>query len=109
MVGHMRILRLLLVSSLPLLISAAAPKAHTDVTITDGRFTPASVSIAVGDTVVWTNDSDHDHTVEADDGSFDSGKIKAGKTFEHKFTKAGTYAYSCSLHPREKGKVIVKK
>ncbi len=105
----MRATRLLFISTLVLTISAVAARRSVDVTITDGRFTPATAGISVGDTVIWTNDSDHDHTVEADDGSFDSGKIKAGRTFEHRFTKAGTYAYSCALHPREKGKIIVRK
>ena len=80
-----------------------------DVSIKDGKFSPAAVSIAVNDSVEWTNDDNRDHRIVAGDGSFDSGTIKPGKTFAVKFTKAGTFSYACTLHPREKGTIVVKK
>ena len=43
------------------------------VTIGGNRFSPASITIAVGGTVTWTNTDTVPHTVTADDGSFDSG------------------------------------
>jgi plastocyanin len=46
--------------------------------------------------------------VDAEDGSFSSGTIKSGKTFSHTFKKAGKYAYSCHLHPRMKGVIVVE-
>jgi plastocyanin len=65
------------------------------------------VHAKVGDTVVWTNADDQDHTVIAGDGSFNSGNIGSGRSFEHKFTRAGTFGYYCKYHPRMKGSVIV--
>ena len=62
----------------------------------------------MGDTVRWTNNDDVDHTIDAADGSFSSGKVKSGQTYEFKFTKAGTYDYGCKLRPRMKGKIVVK-
>ena len=67
----------------------------------------AQLEIAVGDTVVWKNADDRDHTVVAKDNSFKSGNLSKGDKFEQTFTKAGKYSYACSYHPRMKGVVIV--
>jgi hypothetical protein len=45
--------------------------------------------------------------VTAADGSFDSGILDAGGTFQHTFLEAGTFAYACRLHPEMQGSVIV--
>ena len=74
-----------------------------------GGFKPEKVVIHVGDTVTWTNDDDRDHNVTADDGSFASDNLKAGKTYSHTFTEVGKFTYADSLHPREKGEVVVEK
>src|SRR3954447_12715769 len=73
------------------------------VTIQGMSFSPSPVHANVGDTVVWTNADDQDHTVIAGDGSFNSGNIGSGRSFEHKFTRAGTFGYYCKYHPRMKG------
>lgn len=89
---------------------AAAPRGQrVQVTIAGGRISPATVTIAPGDTVVWTNSDDRDHAIAADDGSFASPKLKAGQSFQHRFAAEGTYSYACTLHPRERGKIVVKK
>jgi plastocyanin len=85
---------------------AAAKSAS--VTIKDLEFTPATVTIAVGGTVTWTNNGPSTHTVTADDGSFDSGNLSQGKTFSHTFQTAGTFAYHCSIHPFMTATVIVQ-
>jgi plastocyanin len=77
------------------------------VSIQNGGYSPASVSIHVGDTITWTNADDQDHTVIAQDGSFNSGNIGSGRSFSHTFTTAGTIAYYCKYHPRMKGVVVV--
>jgi plastocyanin len=76
------------------------------VTIKNLEYSPSSVTIKAGETVVWANKDDRDHTVTAKD--FNSGTISAGDTYEYTFAKAGTYAYSCKYHPRMKGTVVVK-
>lgn len=83
----------------------AAPSSAT-VTIPDRRFSPTSITIAAGGTVTWENQDD-DHTVTADDGSFDSGVFDAGGRFERTFPAAGDYAYHCVLHPEMTGVVSV--
>ena len=77
-----------------------APAAGGDaVTIANFAFGPASLSVAAGTTVTWTNDDTAAHTATADDGSFDSSSIAPGATFSQAFDTAGTFAYHCSIHP----------
>lgn len=76
-------------------------------------FDPEEISVKVGTTVVWTNDDSVAHTVTSGDPNsgptddFDSGLIKPGKTFEHRFDSAGTTSYYCTVHPWMTGKVTV--
>lgn len=65
------------------------------------------LEVAAGTTVEWTNADPLAHTVTAADGAFDSELIQPGRTFRHTFTKAGTYAYSCTPHPFMTGVVVV--
>ena len=39
------------------------------------------------------------HTVTADDGSFDGGPLATGATFSQTFSTAGTFSYHCKIHP----------
>jgi plastocyanin len=77
------------------------------VTIKDFAFSPASLEIAIGETVTWTNEDSAAHTVTGDDG-IDSGSLAQGKSFTHTFKSAGTFSYRCSIHPNMTGKVTVK-
>jgi LPXTG-motif cell wall-anchored protein len=91
---------------------AGPRKAHTASdpadTISDFKFTPGTLTVHVGDTVTWTNDGPTDHTATADDGSFNTGTLKKGQSASHTFTKTGTFAYICAIHPFMKGKVVVE-
>ena len=87
--------------------AAGADAKEHKVDIRDVKYKPAKLKIKKGDTVVWVNSDDRDHTVVAKDESFDSGKIAAGEEFKHTFEKPGKYAYGCEYHPRMKGVVEV--
>jgi plastocyanin len=89
------------------LAPSSVPKTAS-VTIKDFEFTPASITVAVGSTVTWTNDGPSTHTVTADDGSFDSKDLAKGGTFSQTFQTAGTFSYHCSIHPFMTAKVIVQ-
>jgi plastocyanin len=78
------------------------------VKVSSFQFTPKVLTIAPGTTVEWVNESGR-HTVEADDGSFKSEVLKQGDKFEHKFDKAGTYAYHCEFHGEKGGKDMAGK
>lgn len=69
---------------------------------------PERLDVLTGDTVTWTNDSVRAHTVTADDGSFDSGRIITAATFSRRFTVPGEAPYHCTLHPFIRGVVGVR-
>lgn len=82
------------------------PYPVTDVAIRNFDFDPASVTIAVGDSVRWTNQDSAIHTI--DGGRFRSGALRQGDSYSYTFTQAGTYYYMCTVHPyRVTGQVIV--
>jgi hypothetical protein len=66
---------------------------------------PVRIDVLTGETVTWTNDSVRPHTVTADDGGFDSGRLPPSTMFAHQFTTAGDVAYHCALHPFIRGVV----
>jgi plastocyanin len=90
--------------SVPALVSA---QGGTAVSIVDFAFQPASIEVPAGSTVTWTNTGAAPHTVTADDGSFDSGKLGPGASFNQTFTTPGTYTYHCEVHPQMTGTVVV--
>ena len=85
-----------------------APAKSADVKIDNFSFGPQALTVAVGTTVTWTNRDDIPHTVVADDKSFKSKVLDTDEKFSSTFTKAGTYPYFCSIHPKMTGKVIVQ-
>jgi len=85
-----------------------AHAADIAVKIDNFTFTPASTEIAVGTTVIWTNEDDIPHALAASERQFKSHALDTGDTFTYTFTQPGTYEYFCSLHPHMKGKIVVK-
>jgi plastocyanin len=71
-------------------------------------FVPASVDLAVGSRMTWTNDDPTPHTVTADDGTFDSKQLDPGASFSVVLDKAGSYSYHCEIHPTMVGTVVVQ-
>lgn len=78
-----------------------------DIVMEDVQFKPEEVTIKKGQTIRWTNKDNRDHIIVARDQSFKSGNLRPKETFEHKFTEAGEFEYSCAYRPRMTGKVIV--
>ena len=76
-------------------------------------FSPASLTINVGDTVEWTNTDTAAHTVtsgspsDGPSGVFDSSLIMGGASFENTFDEAGSYDYFCMVHPWMVGNIQV--
>ena len=97
------------------------------------EFLPDVYEISVGDTVVWKNTSEADHTVTAYEsllpdgaayfatGGYEGqtaayeawddrgGRLGTRETYEHTFEVPGTYEYFCIPHERAdmNGKIIV--
>ncbi|HYO13979.1 MAG TPA: plastocyanin/azurin family copper-binding protein [Thermoanaerobaculia bacterium] len=89
---------LILASLLALPAAARAVTVHVDVGGPSLSFRPNTVTINVGDTVVWTNRGGS-HNVVADDNSFASGSADAGDwAFPHTFNTPGTFNYHCQPH-----------
>ena len=79
-----------------------------DIEIRNYLFFPSSLTIKVGDTVVWTNAASI-HTVISDSGSeISSESLNEGETYSHTFNTAGIFAYHCSIHPSMKATIIVE-
>ena len=92
-------------------VEARMPQANTqsvEVKIDNFSFTPASITIAAGTTVTWTNRDDIPHTVVSDEKVFKSKVLDTDEKFSYTFSKPGTYPYFCSVHPKMTGKVIVQ-
>jgi plastocyanin len=108
---------LLLLSSAP---GAAAPQAkpkpkpvtHT-VTMDATSFSPATLTIKPGDSVVWINRDMFPHTATStlakEKGGFDSGAIAPGKSWKYTPKTVGSFPYICTLHPTMKAAFAVKK
>ncbi len=97
---------LLAVLAVPGAIRAATPAPN--ISISDGAYAPATLTIAQHDAVFWKNDGSAKHTVTADDGSFDSGPLNPGDAFGNVFDVAGTFAYhDTTSGSRLKGTITV--
>ncbi|MBU0486789.1 MAG: cupredoxin family copper-binding protein, partial [Bacteroidetes bacterium] len=79
-----------------------------NIKIENNKFSPASLTIAKGTKVRWTNNDDVTHTVTADDTSWGSGNLGKGDTYSKTFTQNGTFTYHCIPHPDMTGTIIVK-
>jgi plastocyanin len=82
-------------------------------TLANKAFDPDKATVAVGDTVTWTNKDTTLHTITSGttptaDGKFDSAyTLLPGKTFSVVFNSTGDYPYFCKLHPTMIGMVTV--
>jgi plastocyanin len=85
-------------------VSPHAFAATTSVVMKDNVFIPASISIAPGDTVTWTNNGRSPHNVTWGDKSRTSGAVDPGKTYSVTFSSAQTVYYYCSFHSSGTGK-----
>ncbi len=81
-----------------LAVPGMAGAATVAVGVGDSNFDPATITVAVGDTVTWTVSSTMPHTVTADGGGFDSGPLGEGDTFSFTFEEPGAYPYYCLFH-----------
>ena len=83
---------------------AAHQDAAVAVQVVDFAFEPGTLTVPAGATVTWTNAGSRPHTVTADDGSFDSGRLDPGEQFSQTFDQPGTFTYFCGFHPEMQGR-----
>lgn len=70
-------------------------------------YEPATLTVAAGTTVTWTNDDSMAHTATSSDGTFDTTTIAAGATAKVTFDTPGTFEYVCAFHPGMRGTIVV--
>ena len=83
------------------------PATHT-VTIDGTSYQPQSLTVNVGDEVVWVNKDPFPHTVTSKSGGFDSHEIEPDKSWKYTAAKKGDFDYICTLHRTMKGTLVVK-
>jgi plastocyanin len=92
----------------PAAAQAAPAGKVVEVKIDNFSFSPQTLTIAAGTTVIWTNRDDIPHTVVSDDKVFKSKVLDTDEKFTYTFDKAGNFPYFCSVHPKMTAKVIVQ-
>src|SRR5690349_11794567 len=87
---------MLIVAALAAWMLAAPPRsaaANTNVAIVNFAFSPATVTINVGDTVIWTNQDSVNHTTTSNTRIWDSGNLGQSQSFQRTFNQPGTFPY----------------
>ena len=107
----------LLITVLMGLVAPGAAAAPQDVTVSQNRFSPSTVTVEVGEGVTWRfTGPDLDHSATSNPGQAESWDSdpgdssplhRPGDAFTHVFTKPGTYSYFCKLHSFMTGRVVV--
>lgn len=92
-------------------LMASARAGEAVVVIEKMAFHPAELTVKVGTTVVWRNQSGGAtfHTITSDQpGLFGSKEFYPDEAWRHTFKKPGEYPYHCTPHAdKMKGKVVV--
>lgn len=76
------------------------------INIQNFAFNPATLTIKKGITVTWTNNDSAQHQIKS--ATFNSSQLGKGQSFSFTFNDAGTFDYSCAIHPSMLGKIIVE-
>ena len=85
--------------------AAASP---LEVRVDNFTFGPDALTVPVNSTVTWVNKDDLPHVIASNDGVFKSKALDTDDKFSYTFTKPGTYAYFCSIHPKMVGTIVVR-
>lgn len=82
------------------------PVGPVAVAIRSFAFEPATATVAVGQSVVWTNEDPAPHTAAGD--GFDTGSLARGAAATLRFDRRGRFNYICDIHPAMTGTVVVQ-
>jgi plastocyanin len=87
---------------LVLVASFAAAAAIHRIVQKSRDFATAAITIARGDTVLFTNEDEFLHQIYVDSKnmSFDSAEQAPGQTIEVNFPRSGTFPVRCHIHPK---------
>ena len=76
------------------------------VMIKNFTFSPSVLMVKKGTTVTWINQDTASHNIKSD--TFNSTELNQGDQFQFTFNTAGTFNYSCGIHPSMTGQIIVQ-
>ncbi|MEV7099387.1 cupredoxin family copper-binding protein [Amycolatopsis sp. NPDC051045] len=98
---------LLVFLNLPFAGPAAA--ATQQVMMQGYAYSPAALTVRVGDTVTWMqhDEAPHDVVTTSAPVAFRSPRLSAGQSWSYTFRQPGTYQYYCSVHPVMRASVTV--
>lgn len=85
----------------------ATASAAANVSISNFKFHPPTLTVAKGTRVVFSNASGVAHTATRG-GAFDTRRIKPGGSVAVRFTQKGTFNYHCKIHPFMHGTIVVR-
>ncbi|MGO4615967.1 cupredoxin family copper-binding protein [Nocardia sp. 2YAB30] len=90
--------------------TGAQKAAAATIAVDDMKFSPAEVTVKVGDTVTWKFVDKVPHTVQGigDKAMGINSPIVDKGEWSYTFTSPGTFRYLCSLHPEMRGTVTVE-
>lgn len=77
-----------------LVVLGAAPGAGAEVVLEDTGFSPRTIEVEPGQSIMWVNGTDEVQTVIGEDGTWDSGPLQPGETFSVAFRDTGTFRYA---------------
>ena len=111
----MRWIVLLFLGAVVALTPTPARAESRNVAIKNTAFDPATLTVALRDTVIWKNDDQTEHTVTFEDRDLHpacpqtllQNCLSPGETAERTFNQAGEYKYRCKLHSAMTGSIVV--
>jgi plastocyanin len=98
----------LVAAAMAMLCTASEGAVSNSIEVKDFMFMPTTLTVNAGEKVTWVNKDDEPHTVVSDTGMFRSSAMDTDESFSFKFDKPGTYHFTCSIHPRMVGTIVVK-
>ncbi len=78
------------------------------IVIRNFQYVPATATVAVGDTIVWTNEDVVPHTATAADRAWDTGSIASKETGRAVVERKGRHEYVCAFHPNMKAELTAE-
>jgi YVTN family beta-propeller protein len=95
------------IGTAPIASTSAAAASEPTVSIAQFAFTPATLTVRVGQAITFTNSDSVAHTTTSPGGGWDSGPLAPGASYTVTPQQPGTYSYHCNIHPFMTGTVAV--
>ena len=87
-------------------VAQAGSPTRVGVSVKDFSYSPSTVIVKKGGTVVWTWRGRSPHDVNG--GRNFRSTIRTSGSWSHRFTRTGTFSYYCTIHASMRGKVVVR-